>query len=320
MIERELQDLNHHAQPGRTELFNLALEEAKKRNFRELRAWLREQIRKANTATTTPEGTKDPFAATRKRSFWMSDPDANGGVRIGGYLDAPTAALLAQALSPAVRPGGPDLPPEEDHRSVEQRRADQLAHIVQGYLNDKDRATGGTGSLIITATLSELQSLTKTTVFPTNTGHLLTPSDILRLGAGFSDYVCIVDDEARPLAFGRARRTASFEQKLALIATELCCTHPGCVKPASECDTHHIQAWHYGGVTDIENLTLLCRGHHSRNNDARDGTRNRGHAGRDPDTGRVGYQPPDGSDIQFNDSPLANHSAGQKIRKTGKAA
>lgn len=314
MIERELKHLNTHAQPGHTELFNQALQEAKKRDFRELQAWLREQIRRANANTRTPDGTPDPFAALRKRSLWMSKPDANGGVRIGGYLDAATAALLAQALSPAVRPGGPDLPPEEDKRTTDQRRVDQLATILRGHLADKDRTTGGAGSLVITATLKDLENMTRESVFPTATGHLLTPTDVLRLGMGLSDYLLITDEDARPLAFGRARRTASLEQKLALIAMELCCTHPGCTAPATECDVHHLQAWYWGGVTDLKNLTLLCRRHHVDNNDARNGAGGMGHAERDPETGRVGYQPPNSDVLQFNESPLAEHSSGHKIR------
>lgn len=34
---------------------------------------------------------------------------------------------------------------------------------------------------------------------------------------------------------------------------------------------HQIEAWSYGGLADIENLTLICPPHHSDNNDAKNG-------------------------------------------------
>jgi hypothetical protein len=32
--------------------------------------------------------------------------------------------------------------------------------------------------------------------------------------------------------------------------------------PVHWCDLHHIDWWHHGGDTDIENLALMCRFHH----------------------------------------------------------
>ncbi|MEV4317383.1 HNH endonuclease signature motif containing protein [Actinocrispum sp. NPDC049592] len=40
------------------------------------------------------------------------------------------------------------------------------------------------------------------------------------------------------------------------------CAFPGCAKPASVCDAHHIQHWADNGVTHIDNLVLLCPHHH----------------------------------------------------------
>ena len=40
------------------------------------------------------------------------------------------------------------------------------------------------------------------------------------------------------------------------------CSFPGCTHPPSYCDRHH-QDWILGGLTDLDNLTLLCRYHHT---------------------------------------------------------
>ncbi|HKV88617.1 MAG TPA: HNH endonuclease signature motif containing protein, partial [Candidatus Dormibacteraeota bacterium] len=40
------------------------------------------------------------------------------------------------------------------------------------------------------------------------------------------------------------------------------CRWPGCERPASWCDGHHLVHWAQGGGTDLENLVMLCRRHH----------------------------------------------------------
>jgi hypothetical protein len=50
---------------------------------------------------------------------------------------------------------------------------------------------------------------------------------------------------------------------MALIARDAGCSFPGCTHPPSYCDRHHILDWILGGLTDLDNLTLLCRYHHS---------------------------------------------------------
>ncbi|MFS0732719.1 DUF222 domain-containing protein [Microbacterium sp. 1P10UB] len=41
------------------------------------------------------------------------------------------------------------------------------------------------------------------------------------------------------------------------------CMAPGCSIPASRCEIDHTVAWEHGGVTSLDNLAPLCKGHHS---------------------------------------------------------
>ncbi|MGV0353859.1 DUF222 domain-containing protein [Corynebacterium confusum] len=321
IIDRELKHLNAHATPGPNELRNKAIDEAKKRNLKDFAQWLRREVRAANARSRDPFGNQDRFAATRKRHLELSPADADGGVHVSGYLDGATAALMSQAFAPARRPGTPDLPPEEDKRNYCQRMADQFTAILQEHLGSREKAHPGLGSIIISGTVDDFENLKADSLLPTNTGHSLTPLDIIRLGAAASDYLCIMDcEDFQPLALGRSKRTASFMQKLALIASELVCSHPGCDRAANVCDVHHLQAWYYGGVTDIHNLTLLCRSHHVNNNDRQDGRGNMGHAARDPRSGRVGFVRPGSSDVECNESVAAQEAAGYKLRRQTAAA
>ena len=65
------------------------------------------------------------------------------------------------------------------------------------------------------------------------------------------------------LDFGAATRTASDSQFLVLTARDEGCRFPGCTMPPSACDAHHIR--HFtggGGLTDVDNLALMCFVHH----------------------------------------------------------
>lgn len=317
MITRELTHLNPHSDPTYQELLALVLAEAQHRGLEDLRTWLRGRIREANQRGRTPAGKTDPFAATRKRKIIIGTQDADGGARVSMYLDAAGVASLKAALAPGRRPGAnASVPAEEDKRPMPARLVDQLMAIIQGYLdNDAAQARHGIGSVVVSLTAADLENLADGDLFPTTTGHLLSPADILRLGAARHDLGAVHDEGGRVLGLGRTQRSASLFQRLALFAQELCCTRAGCSAALGESDIHHIHSWLQDGHTDIENLTILCRTHHLANRDQRDGAGGLGHMDTDPDTGRTGWRPPDGGQVQLNETEFQNHSAGAKIRR-----
>ncbi|HEY6708915.1 MAG TPA: DUF222 domain-containing protein [Actinomycetota bacterium] len=89
----------------------------------------------------------------------------------------------------------------------------------------------------------------------------------------------------QPLEVGRATRVVQPAQRMALAVRDRGCVFPGCDRPLSWCDAHHLWHWVHGGPTDLDNLALLCRAHHRAVHDG--GWR----LARGPD-GRFGATPP----------------------------
>jgi hypothetical protein len=48
----------------------------------------------------------------------------------------------------------------------------------------------------------------------------------------------------------------------ALVARDRTCRWPGCDRPASWLDGHHLRHWVDGGETKLTNTALVCRRHH----------------------------------------------------------
>jgi hypothetical protein len=92
---------------------------------------------------------------------------------------------------------------------------------------------------------------------------MLTADQLLRIADEAEIWPTIINHNNVPLALGRTRRLASPGQTMALHIRDSGCSFPGCSHPPSWCDRHHIRDWILGGLTDLDNLTLLCRYHHT---------------------------------------------------------
>lgn len=64
------------------------------------------------------------------------------------------------------------------------------------------------------------------------------------------------------LNLGRTQRLFSPGQRLAISVRDGGCLFPGCTKPPSACEVHHIVEWKNRGLTNVADGVLLCRHHH----------------------------------------------------------
>ncbi|MFI2839036.1 DUF222 domain-containing protein [Mycolicibacterium sp. PDY-3] len=177
-------------------------------------------------------------------------------------LDVTTGEELCAALDPLCRPVPlPDGSP--DPRSISVRRAEAIGQVLRTYLSQSRRPMSG-------------GVLPHVTLIRPGVAAAGGDEAVDRLGfagpvsAATADRIAcdstltsvIVDHSGVPLDVGRAERLFTPAIRKALAVRDGGCAHPGCGRPVSWCDAHHIQPWSQGGTTSVDNGVLLCRLHH----------------------------------------------------------
>ena len=178
-------------------------------------------------------------------------------------LDALTGEELFVALDPLCRPIPlPDGSP--DPRPARQRRADAFGQLIRTYLSHSNRPTSGGVlphvTLIRTVAASSVPDEHVDTLG--FTGPISTTTADL-ISCDCTATTVLVDTNNAPLDVGRSERLFPPHIRKALAVRDQGCAFPGCGKPASWCDAHHLTEWSAGGVTSIDNAVLLCRRHHT---------------------------------------------------------
>ncbi len=84
-----------------------------------------------------------------------------------------------------------------------------------------------------------------------------------RLGCDASVTRVVMAGASQPLDVGRRTPVVSPAIRRAVIVRDRGCRFPGCDRPHTWCDAHHVVHWADGGSTSVANLALLCRHHHN---------------------------------------------------------
>ncbi len=72
----------------------------------------------------------------------------------------------------------------------------------------------------------------------------------------------VQDATGEALKLGRKERYANRAIRRALAARDRGCAAPGCTAPVSQCDAHHVTWWEHDGLSNVDQMALLCRHHH----------------------------------------------------------
>jgi hypothetical protein len=173
----------------------------------------------------------------------------DGSLLISGVLDPVSGAAVRGAIEPLARPSG-----EDDYRDRELRLADALVEIITHGGKHKVQ-------LQVTSSIETLFNLTGAQGAEMEFSLPISSKTVERWACD-CNVTRILMQDSMVIDVGRSKRVISPPMKRALHARDGQCVWPGCERPASWSDGHHLVHWIRGGPTDLENLVLLCHRHH----------------------------------------------------------
>ncbi len=193
----------------------------------------------------------------------------DGMVRGSFLLDPVDGALVTAALDAVLSPrrGGPrfadasqvaaDAALLDDPRSTEQVAADALAAMVRLAVDADPGTLFGARRpavrLVLTADRAVLE----------DSGERVSMETVERFVCDAGTIPVKFDTSGQVLNVGRTHRLFTERQRIGLAVRDGGCRFPGCDRPPSWCEAHHINQWARDhGNTDINDGILLCRRHH----------------------------------------------------------
>jgi hypothetical protein len=196
------------------------------------------------------------------RAVWVMDPETLATVKdvydrmtspkLGGVrFVADDLKLRAEAI-------------EGDARTPEQLASDGITQLLRLGADTDPRFMIGSGAPIVTiiTTLDNLADRSGTSHI-VGQGSAFGISAMERLRCEGDTYTLVLDPTGQPLDLGREQRLYTKRQRLALAIRDGGCRAPGCTRPPSWCEAHHITYWaRDNGKTDIADGILLCKHHH----------------------------------------------------------
>jgi hypothetical protein len=238
-------------------------------------------------------GVADRESRLRSLRSLRRSPVQDGMRRVSLLLDPESDSVLSGALDAVLSPrlGGPRFTDAEQHsraarirdddRSTEQLALDVLVDLVRIGVECDDGTVLGSVKPAVRVTVS-LHDLTA------GLDELGRPLAVDDSGVAWLEghdepvsvstarrFLCeqgalpiILSGSGEPLDLGRSRRLFTSSQRVALANRDGGCRWPGCDRPPSWCEAHHINPFkrsrpgHENGRTNLDEGLLLCRRHH----------------------------------------------------------
>ncbi|MFC7363149.1 HNH endonuclease signature motif containing protein [Nocardioides astragali] len=205
-------------------------------------------------------------------------PDASA-TRFATYLEA-YANPRQPSGQPSGQPAGPGSLTTEGDPVTRLAYPKRLGQAFVQFLEAIDPTRlpihgGDATTVIVTIPLASLQADLATAdligagLVPgdDHTGERITAAQARRLACTAKILPAVLGGASLPVDLGRARRLFTPAQRKALLIRDRTCRAEGCDTPGTWCEAHHLDPWHTGGPTDLNNGILLCSHHHHRAHD-----------------------------------------------------
>jgi hypothetical protein len=183
-----------------------------------------------------------------------------GMVRVDGDLDPGTGESVLTALRAVLdaeaRSGA------ADDRTPAQRRADALGEICRQWLDLAERPAVAGERPHVTVTVDADTLASRRGAGELDHAGPVDVDAVRALACDASVMRVVMSGRAEPLDVGRRTPVVPPSMRRAVIVRDRRCRFPGCDRPHTWCDAHHVVHWADGGPTALANLLLLCRRHH----------------------------------------------------------
>jgi hypothetical protein len=184
---------------------------------------------------------------------------ADGRVVVRGIFDPVAGAVIRVAVASLSAKSGVD-----DERPLERRQADALEELAMhtldhGFATDRG---GPRTHLQLTASVETVMGMTGAPGGDLEFAGVVPAATVQRLACDASIRRVLLGPGAAVIEVGRALRVPSGAGRSALRVRDQGCVWPGCERPSSWTNAHHLLHWAHGGDTNLENLVLLCHRHH----------------------------------------------------------
>ncbi|WP_022889029.1 HNH endonuclease signature motif containing protein [Agromyces italicus] len=240
-------------------------------------------------ARLDPDGVKpreDELRGAREFRIWE---DEHGMIRFKGAADPVSGAPIKLAIETLVgaelhrardakhprteadrdsRSDGDDDDVLGEQRTIAQMNLDALADLARHSLGAVDAPAPLRQAMVVARIDGEALETGRGYGTIDGIEQPVSVSSIqeLAMSAGISPLY--VGEGRENLQLGRSRRLFSQAQKLVLTERDGGCAWPGCTRPPSHTQAHHIRWWsRHQGRTDFDNGIMLCAHHHHRVHD-----------------------------------------------------
>jgi hypothetical protein len=197
--------------------------------------------------TPPPEGPATTFRLSKTMDGWVAD----------GTFDVEGGALLSKAI---------ELADSKDFSvPAPQRRADALVTIAAFFLDNQRQHPGGRHRPHVNVIVEAEDLHERARAELVDHQLLLDENTTSRLLCDCVIHRVLVRRSAGGTAIldvAAATRTIPAALWSALVIRDRRCRFPGCDRPPTWCEGHHVQWVSHNGQTKLDNLVLLCRRHH----------------------------------------------------------
>jgi hypothetical protein len=196
---------------------------------------------------------KQPARKFSRRTF------RDGHSEFWGRLDRESTNLLDELMKPFNKPHSDVEGP--DTRSADERAGDAFAEVLRQAANSPDLPVrnGVRTEVAFTISYDDLKGALADQILPDN---IITAREARLLACDCHILPAVLGTNSQPLDVAVPAYVVPAHIRRALVLRDKGCAFPGCDRPASVTDAHHIWSWLQGGPTKVDNLVLLCSHHH----------------------------------------------------------